>query len=154
MALAATVGLLALTSGCARGPLELSSPRVDGPEASSCRRLLAGLPAKVADQPRRRADVPVGYAAAWGDPAIELRCGVGRPAAFTRTALCQQTDGVGWFVPPDQLSGSPARIVMTTIGRSPRVSVTIPAAYFPPAATMVDLAGSVRRSLVLRRPCH
>jgi hypothetical protein len=70
---------------------------------------------------------------------------VPEPPGFDELSTCQVTDGVAWFIPDEQITGQAVDIVMTTIGRSPGVEVRIPADYFPPAATMVDVGASVRR---------
>jgi hypothetical protein len=114
-----------------------------GPDAEACSALVEAAPETVADQERR--DVDGRYAAAWGDPAIVLRCGVPVPADFDELSSCQITNGVAWFIPDEQITGAAEDIVMTTIGREPGIQVAIPAEYFPPAGTMVDLADVVKR---------
>jgi uncharacterized protein DUF3515 len=129
------------------------APSKSGRDARACAALVKALPERVADQPRRAVDAGPGYAAAWGDPAIELRCGVPAPHGFDRFSDCQDTDGVGWFIPQAQQTGRPVEITMTTIGRAQNVEVRIPADYFPPAATMVDLAPALKRTIREVRPC-
>ena len=124
-----------------------------GSDARACAALLRALPDRVADQTQRTVDPGRGYAAAWGDPAIELRCGVPKPAGFDRFATCQEANGVGWFIPEEQQTGRPTAITMTTIGRALNVEVRIPADYFPPPATMVDLAPALKRTIREVRPC-
>ncbi len=114
---------------------------------------MAALPDEVADQPRREVEPAGGTVAAWGDPAIELRCGVGTPDGFDELSTCQVADGVGWFIPEEQITGEPTDIVMTTVDRTPRVEVRLPEAYFPPAAAMVDLAPSIKRTIPQDDPC-
>ena len=111
------------------------------------------LPERVSDQPRRRVDPGDGYAAAWGDPAIELRCGVPRPDGLTAVSPCEHTNGVDWFIPVSQQSGGTSEVIMTTVGRAVNVEVTVPADDFPPATAMVDLAPAVKRTLHEVRPC-
>ena len=118
--------------------------------ARACADLLEDLPEQVADQQRREVEGD-GYAAAWGDPAIELRCGVPRPPGLTRFAACQEVDGVGWCVPASQQAGD--TVTITTIGRVPRVSVRIPPELSPPATSMVDLGPAVKRELRQVQPC-
>ncbi len=43
---------------------------------------------------------------------------------------------------------------MTTVGRTPRVDVRIPADYWPPATAMVDLAAVTKQHLREVRPCQ
>ncbi len=131
----------------------MDAPALSGAVARRCAALVEALPARVADQPGRRVDAGGGYAAAWGDPAIELRCGVPRPAGFDRFSTCQVANGVGWFIPDEQQTGRPEAITMTTVGRAVNVEVRIPRDYFPPPATMVDLAPAIRRADREVRPC-
>jgi len=134
--------------------VSLDTPQVGGSTAKACARLVGHLPATVDSQHRRRVDPGPGFGAAWGDPAIELRCGVRRPARLDAFAQCQVVDGVGWFIPDSQITGRPEDITMTTVGRAAYVEVRIPRDYFPPAATMVDLAPAVKRSVRELRPCQ
>jgi hypothetical protein len=80
-----------------------------------------------------------GWAAAWGDPPVVLRCGVGVPAEFDAVAPCTTVDDVDWYLPdepPDEVS----EVTMTTVYREPAVEVVLPVEHWPPANTMVDLA--------------
>jgi hypothetical protein len=131
----------------------VAAPALTGADARACAALVRALPARVADQPKREVRAAGGYAAAWGDPAIELRCGVPRPAGFDRFSACQDADGVGWYIPEKQQTGRPVAVTMTTIGRAQNVEVRIPADYFPPPATMVDLAPAIKRTIRDVRPC-
>lgn len=144
----ACLGLLALSltlSGCTAGAVDVE-PTHPGADATACARLVAALPGTVADQGRRDVEEAASAtAAAWGDPAIVLRCGVGEPSSFDRFSTCQIVNGVAWYIPDEQITGSATDITMTTIGRKPGVEVAIPADYFPPAATMVDLATALKR---------
>jgi len=110
-------------------------------DSTGCARLIAALPAKVADQ-GKVTTTGYEYAAAWGKPAIVLRCGVGRPAGYTQTSGCQTVNGIGWFLPDDQVSDNGSRIVATTLFRKPGIELTVPASYRPqgPSEAMVDLA--------------
>jgi len=144
---------LLVLGGCS-GTLSLEAPRLDGAAAKACATLVADLPPRVDSQRRRDVDAGHGFGAAWGDPAIELRCGVRRPAGLDAFAQCQVVDGVGWYIPDSQITGRPEDITMTTVGRAEYVEVRVPRDYFPPAATMVDLAPAVKRSVKELRPCQ
>ncbi|MCA1677003.1 MAG: DUF3515 domain-containing protein, partial [Actinobacteria bacterium] len=68
-------------------PLPLAAVPAPGADSPDCARLLAALPQDlegVANEsvPRRELAAPVpSGAAAWGEPPVVLRCGLGRPAA-------------------------------------------------------------------------
>ena len=109
------LALLPLLGGCS-GTVPLDdAPALSGADARACAALVKALPDRVSDQPRRKADTGDGYAAAWGDPAIELRCGVSKPAGLTPASACQTTNGVDWYVPDSQITGRPTDVTMTTV---------------------------------------
>ena len=81
----AVSALLLLATGCS-GPLTLDAPAVTGADATACRALVDALPEKVDGVARVEADAGDGYGAAWGDPAIELRCGVPVPDGLRRVS--------------------------------------------------------------------
>ena len=139
-ALTVTAVLLVALTGCAVG---VDAPEVDAKTRSACAAFTKALPDRVSDQKSRSVDDET-LGAAWGDPAIVLRCGVGKAKGFTSASTCQETNGVGWFVPEDQLGDHPVDVLMTTIGRSPRIEVRVPASYWPPTAAMVDLTRTVK----------
>lgn len=127
-------------------------PSMESAQTATCADLVAALPDTVDDLPRREVEPADAPAAAWGDPAIVLRCGVPVPEGFTDTSMCLETDGVGWFVPAEQLEGTGGPVTMTTIGRDVNVEVTLPEGRLP-AYPMVDLAPAVKRTTELLDPC-
>ena len=143
----------ALASGCGSGRVQVEAPRPHGPDAAACSRLVRALPDRLAGQRRRAVEGASGFAAAWGDPAIVLRCGVAKPRGFDRFATCQETNGVGWFIPEEQMTGAPRPITMTTIGRVVYVEVRLPTEHWPPAAAMVDLASAIKETVTETDPC-
>ena len=151
-AVACLLVLLVASAGCSNA-VTVDSPAVSGAQAHACSALVRDLPKGVADQQRRHVDAGDGYAAAWGDPAIELRCGVPRPAGFDKFSACQRVNGVDWFVPESQQTGKPTDITMTTVGRVPRVEVRLPEDYWPPANAMADLAQTMKAHLREEKPC-
>jgi hypothetical protein len=150
---ACVAGLGLLVSACGGKAVEVEAPDLDGEAASSCQALLDALPATVDGAERRDVVPPGAPAAAWGDPAIVLRCGVPMPEEFDEFAACQETEGVGWFIPEEQLTGNRGQITMTTIGRAVNVEVHLPEDHFPPANTMVDLAPAINDTVEETDPC-
>ncbi|MGH3508946.1 MAG: DUF3515 domain-containing protein [Nocardioidaceae bacterium] len=148
----ASLLLVILLGGCSH-IVTIDSPHLPTGKAHDCRALVAALPGHIDDQKRRRVQPEGAYGAAWGDPAIVLTCGVAKPRGLDRFASCTVVNGVGWFIPVRQSSGQAGEIDMTTIGRKEFVTVTIPEQYFPPAATMADLAPAVKRAIPDVRPC-
>jgi hypothetical protein len=150
---AVVTALVTALAGCDAGSVSVEPTDPRGADAAACSRLLDALPETVSDQPRRAVEPEDAYAAAWGEPAIVLRCGVPMPANFDRAATCQEANGVGWFVPQEQIDDQQADVVMTTIGRAQNVEVVVPGSYRPPAATMVDLAEAVKQTIDELEPC-
>lgn len=133
----------------------MDSPDLAGEAARMCGNLVEALPETVDEAPRRELEEDGGevYAAAWGDPAIVLRCGVPMPAEFDEFATCQVTNGIGWFIPEEQITGEPTQITMTTVGRAQNVEVLLPPEHFPPADAMVDLAEAIGATVPEVKPC-
>lgn len=111
-----------------------------------CRTLLADAPSTVADQPNR--EVGRTIAAAWGDPAIVLRCGVEPPSELTAGSRCDEVAGIGWF--SEEITDG---YVFTTIGRQFSVSVEVPSDYEPATDALVDLAPVIERHVPVVDPC-
>lgn len=110
-----------------QGPLGL--PPVPAPAARSadCARLLATLPDEVdggdAGELDRRAiasPAPPGTAA-WGQPPVVLRCGLGRPAELTATSRLLEVSGVQFLQIPGSSSGT-----WVAVDRPVYVAVTLP----------------------------
>ena len=151
VALAALAGAL---TACGGNAVHVDRFTVSDAGQARCRALLNTLPRTVDDQTRRTVSGSA-YAAAWGDPAIVLRCGVGTPEGFDRFSRCQRANGVDWFVPESVIADLGKDAVMTTVGRSPAIEVRLPARYRPAgsAAVMVDLAAVVKAQTTKTTPC-
>jgi hypothetical protein len=72
-------------------------PALSAGQQQACQELVSALPTDLGDLPARPVDSPSPYVAAWGEPAVTLRCGVARPPSFVATADVQQINGVSWF---------------------------------------------------------
>jgi len=149
----ACTALLGLVAGCSADTVAVQPARPTGQDAEACAALEAALPDRVAGQERRGVEPADGYAAAWGDPPIVLRCGTGPGRGFDAFSRCQVANGVDWYVPESQVQGRPLEVTMTTVGRAVNVEVVLPEDYFPPAAAMVDLAPALKRTVPVERPC-
>jgi uncharacterized protein DUF3515 len=114
-----------------------------GPSAG-CARLSQELPRSLDGRDRRDTAPTSHRTAAWGDPAVLLRCGVGRPAGLRATSEVVEVDGVEWFLRSDD-----PPYVLTTVGRGTYVQVRLPRAVPREGVTaaLVDLAGPVKRAL-------
>lgn len=113
---------------------------------AGCGALHDALPDELDGRDGRETSPASDRTAAWGDPAVVLRCGVARPAGLTATSEIIEVDGVGWF-----LAERADAFVFTTVGRTPYVQVRVPAATPRAEATapLVDLAAPVADRLPL-----
>jgi hypothetical protein len=148
---AGVVVLTALLAGC--GAVHVRETDASGTERRACRSLVEDLPHRVAGHARRETSGS-SLGAAWGDPAIVLRCGVGTPADYQPASPCQRVNGVDWYVPEDVITDQGKDVVLTTVGRKPGVEVVVPAEDRPPDAVMVDLADTIRRRTTVAGRCE
>lgn len=106
-------------------PLALSSVEAPGGATPACTALTAALPHELGGLQRRtieHADDPsLAGVAAWGAPAVILRCGIPTPGELTCTAAVQEVDGVAWL--PLSTGGDTTYFV---VDRSVRVALTVP----------------------------
>lgn len=138
----ASLAVLLALSSTACGTVEVPATDVAESQRAACRALIGSLPDAVSDQQERKTTGnPLG--AAWGNPPIVLRCGVGRPADYDPLVGCQTANGLDWFVPRTGMNDQDVDVVMTTYGRVPSVEVRLPAEYRPPIAAMVDLGPAI-----------
>jgi hypothetical protein len=135
-----------LLSGCGSDTVSVDSFGVTAAGRAACPALLDALPERVSEQ-SRRPTAGSRFAAAYGDPPIVIRCGVGKPAGFDRFSTCNRANGIDWFVADleDVVADQSLDVRMTTIGRSPAIEVELPAAYRPPVTAMVDLEKTVKQ---------
>ncbi len=124
--------------GCS-GPVEVASPTLDSDTAATCAQFLAALPETVDDQSSREVAPAGAPAAAWGDPAIVVRCGVTAPAGMTPDAQLFEVDGLAWY--PEEL---PDGYRFTTYDRQALVEVVVPSAYAPEIAVVTAVGAAVR----------
>jgi hypothetical protein len=137
-------GVVLLLGGCGVGSVDVGGAAPAADDREACRSLLDAVPATLADQPSRETDPVDGWGAAWGDPAIVLRCGVGPPDGFDAVATCTTVEGIDWYVPDSEPEEAYGDVTITVVHREPVVEVRLPAQHWPPAATMVDLADTIR----------
>jgi hypothetical protein len=90
----------------------------------ACVSVFAKLPVQLGTLAPRKTETDSSFVAAWGDPAIVLRCGVGRPAVFGTTDAAQLIDvnGVIWQPDPQK-----QQTVYTSVDRGVYLDVTVPA---------------------------
>jgi hypothetical protein len=119
------------------GPVTMPAPPLAERAAVVCRALLAGLPDRIRDLPRRPVKAGPEQNAAYGDPAVTLACGGARPAVAATDFLLVM-DGVCW-----RSSQAPDLTVWATVDREVPVRVTVPAAYAQPAQWANEFSAAV-----------
>jgi Protein of unknown function (DUF3515) len=134
-----------LLGGCAR-TVVVDPPTPPADAAAACRTFLDALPnalPTVGD--RREVEPPAGLTAAYGDPAVSVRCGVPTPSALGPTSDLVTVDGVDWF--PEQLTNG---WMMTTVGRVADVEIAVPSDQGPAPSVAADLGPTIDATLPLR----
>ena len=133
----AAVGLVACSDTVAVVP-----PAPAREVAAVCAALTGALPQQVGSESRRSTTPESALTAAWGSPAIVLRCGVGEPTAFRPRSKLVTVNGVDWFA-----EQRPDGYVFTTWGRTVRVEVSVPKEYAPEVNPLVDLAEPIKATI-------
>jgi hypothetical protein len=146
---------LALVLGsCSGGAVPVEPPDLDEADAAACADLVDALPETLAGESRRDVDPDGAPAAAWGDPAIVLTCGVAEPAAYDEFASCIEVDGTGWFTPEESLTDPGADLVVTELTHRPRVALRVPAEHRGQDSVLAGVAGPVREVLERDSRCR
>ncbi|EST39208.1 hypothetical protein N566_03265 [Streptomycetaceae bacterium MP113-05] len=142
--------LCGVSAGCTAddggGP---AAPSPSGEAAEACRVLHEALPDRVAGEERNGSAPSSEYTAVWGEPAVELRCGVPEPEVlrpgsehYNPTAEAAEVNGVSWLL--EETDGG---YRFTTTERNPYLEVRVPHAYAPEIGVLTDLADAVRGAL-------
>ena len=117
---------LALLTACG-GPVEVDVPDLEAEDAAACEAFADALPDTLVDEERvdiEPADAP---AAAYGDPAILVTCGVDGPEDFGPGAQCELVNDVPWYIPSEQYDDLDLDLVITSAWHGPRVQIVMPA---------------------------
>ncbi len=134
-----------LVRGQGPGPLPLAT--VPAPEATSpdCAALVAALPEGIdadggpLDRRPIAAPAPAGTAA-WGEPPVVLRCGLGRPAELTVSSRLLAVSGVQFLEIP-----GPGATSWVVVDRPVYVALTLPPGSG--SAALQQVSAAVRRTL-------
>ncbi|HJQ02014.1 MAG TPA: DUF3515 family protein [Jatrophihabitans sp.] len=129
--------------------------------ATACVRVFAKLPVRLGNLAPRRTDTDSSFVAAWGNPAVVIRCGVAKPAVFGTPGAAQLLDVNSVLWQPDPQRN---QTVYTTVDRSVYIEVTVPAgadqplpllagavSALPPICTGTDAAGNPGAKLPICR---
>ncbi|MFB4316810.1 DUF3515 domain-containing protein [Actinomadura sp. 21ATH] len=129
-----------LAAGCAGGAVQVPVPAADAAGERLCSGLR--LPETVHGESRRDTSPESPLTAAWGSPAIALRCGVPRPAGLQPASQLMTVNGVDWFgVPADR------PVTWTAVARQAYVEVTVPAKYSPPGDVLIELGQAIAATI-------
>ena len=138
----AGLGLLAATLvGCGggSGSAKVPPPALDSEQATqACNALAAALPAVLDGHQSRTTEPDSPLTAAWADPAIVLRCGVGTPAALQPTSQLYTINEVDWLAEETEDGWR-----FTTVGRIVNVELAVPGRYEPAVNPLVDLSAPI-----------
>lgn len=108
------------------GLLAVPAAPAPGADGRYCKQLLTQLPDRLADEPRRALSTASPGVAAWGDPAIIVRCGLPDPTELTcASPLMQFTGADGRSVAWLQLEDSSATTYLAA-DRPVRIAITLP----------------------------
>ncbi len=139
VALTAVGGVLALLAVRANGPVRVAIPHPTAEAATACKQLTKQLPETLAGRSRRPTTPASDFVRAWGDPALVLFCGVGRPAGLTPTAELTTVNEVDWLPVEDEREWR-----FTTVGRIAYVEVLAPKSDGAPTDPLVELAELIK----------
>ena len=144
----AALGLIVLP-GCSPGPTPVAVPSPAPEVAAACAQLVKALPEKVLDAKRRKTEPASPLTTAYGDPPIEVTCGVSPPAGMADAqSQCFEVNGVGWFA--KEVSNG---FIFTTIGREVYLEIAVPDKYHPEANALTDVSDAVKAHTTLITPC-
>lgn len=134
--------LLAGCGGSGDSAAEVPAPAPEGAAAELCRALVERLPDSMYEQERRPVEPESDFAAAWGDPAVVVRCGVERPEALQADSELIAVNEVAWLPqPPERPS------LYTAVGHEVYVEMSIPPSYEPPALGLLPVSRIIQEDI-------
>ena len=135
LAAASTLAAIALVSGCGR-QVAVPAPDVQAPACDD-----VTIPSTVSGAGLRPTTEP--GTAAWGEPPITYRCGVGRPGALAPTSRLLDVSGIGWL--PIEGAGGTGFIAVTWPSQVDPVyvEVLVPEEYAAPADVLIDISAAL-----------
>ncbi|HEY3866709.1 MAG TPA: DUF3515 family protein [Actinocrinis sp.] len=128
------------------GPVSVAVPTVTSARAiAECAALTKDAPDTVGGQTRRSTSPASPLTAAWGDPAITLRCGVPEPSVlvpgspdYDPSAEEIYANGVAWLY-----SQTSSGYQFIAAQRAVFIEVDVPAAYQPETDAAIDLCATI-----------
>jgi len=130
--LAAISLCMAMLSGCSQTLSIDPGPFGENPY---CIHLMSRIPVELGGALIRTTDAGAEGVAAWGDPAIVMRCGVIQPPSLEATSQLFTINEIDWL--PEELTSGQR---FTSMNTPSFVEVNIPEGYDPASGVLVDLA--------------
>lgn len=152
--LTASAVLAALALAACSGDTGLADPAPTGRTAQQCAALHAALPAKLMGLSASATTPKSVNTAAWGSPAITLRCGVPTPGVLDPTSHAYdpsygnhdvaELSGVCWSI--EKLNQQGTSLRFTTVKQQAYVELVFPAHYAGKQAPVNELAGAILKT--------
>ncbi|MDE3721626.1 DUF3515 domain-containing protein [Nocardiopsis sp. N85] len=133
---------MAVATGCGAQTVRMEPPLPDAAAEERCAALVADLPETLMDADRVGVRPESELTAAWGEPAIGLRCGVVRPSSLAPDSQLIEVNGVPWLSEP-----ADAPTVFTAVGHEAYVELLLPPSYGPPAPALTTIGDLVSEHL-------
>jgi len=148
----ALLAALLLSACSGSSSVHVAVPAPSGAAAKQCAELKAALPRTLGGKTVRTVSPASAYTAAWGSPAITLRCGVPEPGVLDPSSPAYDPTGTnssaldlnGLCWVSENLTGGAYRF--TTIKQQAYVEVDVPAAYQGDESPLPGLTGPVLRT--------
>ncbi|MEY9873753.1 hypothetical protein ABH931_003242 [Streptacidiphilus sp. MAP12-33] len=150
---AATALLLTACGGGGGGRVPVAAPTTTGAVAQQCVALQKSLPKTLMGQGRRGTTPGSANTAAWGDPAVTLRCGAGMPSVLDPHSRNYNPEGdnlsgaeiggVCWASVHNQADNS---FTFSSVDQQAIVEVFVPAAYYGKQSPLSELAPAVAKA--------
>ena len=130
--------------------MPVAAPKTTGRAAAQCRALHALLPKTLLGQARQSTSPASDNTAAWGNPAITLRCGVSVPGAVNPASsafdppstLSTVVDGVCWVT----VHTSDGGFQFTAVKQQTHVEVDVPSSYTGQQAPVNALSAQILKA--------
>lgn len=131
-------------------------PDLDPELQSACDAFLEDVPDPLLDFERVEVDPPEAPTRAYGDPVIVISCVDAIPDGFDQFAFCVEVNGVGWYLPDEQIVDDTLDATFTAVGYEPLVAVQVPAQYrqVTGGEVLSDLTTAVQDNLTETTPCR
>lgn len=126
------------------GPLAVAAAPAPGASGRYCSELMPKLPIDLDEQPLRELIAGEPGVAAWGDPAIVLRCGLPNPVELTCSAQLTRFTGADGTAVEWLRIAEGSSVTFLAVDRPVRIAVTVPDAVgISPVQQLSDLIGGV-----------